>query len=1107
MMKTRCVDSAGGGLLNSGRQSRDWLLPALLLPVLLLSAAVSANAQEPPAPAAAIGAAVAEVPALVVPDAALSFERQVRPLLKTWCLDCHGGEATEGGLDLRQRRFLMRGGASGPAAVAGDAAGSLLLQRIRAGEMPPGEKKMAAADAAVLEQWITAGAPTLRDEPVQLPPGLGITEEERSYWAFQPIRRPVVPEFDAALRIRTPIDALLMQQMQPRGLTFSPDADRRTLIRRASLDLLGIPPTPEQVDEFVNDPGEDAWERLVDRLLAMPQYGERWGRHWLDAAGYADSEGATNTDAERPNAWRYRDYVIQSFNSDKPASRFVQEQLAGDELFPESPDALVATGFLRHWIYEYNNRDARGQWDLILNEVTDTTADVFLGLGLQCARCHDHKYDPLLQRDYYRLRAVFAGLLPQDGTVIASTAQLQSHEQSLQQWLSATADIRGQIAQLEQPYRDDARIKAIEMFPPDVEAILKSEPHQRSPLEQQLYHLAWRQVDYEYEVLDNRIKGESKERLLAMRKQLAEFDKLKPAPLPTALVVTDIGPQAPPTVIPKKQQVVMPGVPEILQATDLQVDAGAAGRTTGRRAALARWLTDPANPLTARVMVNRIWQGHFGRGLVPNASDFGTLGGLPTHPQLLDWLTSEFLRGGWRLKPLHRLLVTSAAYRQSTEHPQQAQYQLLDPRNQWYWRGDVRRLDAEQIRDAILAVTGQLDLRAGGPGVNSDVPRRSIYLRVMRNARDPLLDVFDLPQFFASTAARDTTTSPVQSLLLFNSQMMLNHAGKLAGRVLPAGQSSAGISDELLQELWLSAWGRSPQPAEFAGARAFVDQQVQQVREDSERKSEGGALPVGTLPARPGQALLLNPAEQAPRMAAEVASQDAAGGFTIEACFQLRSVFDSGAVRTIAARWDGNSDHSGWVFGVTGKGSRRKPQTLVLQLFGKTVAGVQREAALFSDHTVEFNVPYFAAVSVRPASSATEPGEAVFYLRNLANEDEPISVVSVPLELAAGLQNELPVSIGYRAGADSQFDGLLDDIRLTRGVLAQDELLLTREAPGPATLAFWRFEAQPGILRDSSAAGAALRLQSGASVQTSEQAALADLCHVLLNSSEFLYVR
>jgi hypothetical protein len=328
--------------------------------------------------------------------------------------------------------------------------------------------------------------------------------------------------------------------------------------------------------------------------------------------------------------------------------------------------------------------------------------------------------------------------------------------------MSATAEIRGQIAELEQPYRDDARIKAIEMFPPDVEAILKSAPHQRSPLEQQLYHLAWRQVDYEYEVLDNRIKGDAKDRLLALRRQLSEFDRLKPAPLPTALVVTDIGPQAPPTLIPKKQQLVPPGVPEILQAAELQPVVGADAQTTGRRAALARWLTDPANPLAARVMVNRIWQGHFGRGLVPNASDFGTLGGPPSHPQLLDWLTAQFLQSGWRLKDLHRLLVTSAAYRQSSEHPQLAQFQVVDPRNQWYWRADVRRLDAEQIRDAVLAVTGQLDRKSGGPGVNSDVPRRSIYLRVMRNSRDPLLDVFDLPQFFASTATRDTTTSPVQ---------------------------------------------------------------------------------------------------------------------------------------------------------------------------------------------------------------------------------------------------------------------------------------------------------------------------------------------------------
>lgn len=1044
------------------------------------------------------------------PEAIRHFELQIRPLLATHCYQCHSEKQQKGGLRLDSPGAILAGGESGPVLVPGQPNDSLLIQAVRYDgyQMPPAGQ-LPAADVQLLADWVQSGAgmPAAEGGAVR-PLQTGFTEQDRRWWALQPLSNPVIPEITGSQAewVRNDVDRFLLAAMQAAGLAPAPQADRATLIRRVTFDLTGLPPTAQQIREFEADDRVDAWERLVDRLLQSDQYGERWARQWLDLVRYADSDGY-RADGFRPDAWRYRDYVIDSLNQDKPYDRFVQEQLAGDELFPDSPDALVATGFLRHWIYEYNNRDARGQWDLILNEVTDTTADVFLGLGLQCARCHDHKYDPLLQRDFYRLRAVFAGLLPKDGTVIASTAELQSHEQALDTWMSATAEIRGQIAALEQPYRDDARIKAIEMFPPDVEAILKSAPHQRSPLEQQLYHLAWRQVDYEYEVLDNRIKGDTKDRLLALRRQLSAFDRLKPAPLPTALVVTDIGPQAPPTLIPKKQQLVAPGVPEILQAAELQPVAGADAQTTGRRAALARWLTDPANPLAARVMVNRVWQGHFGRGLVPNASDFGTLGGPPSHPQLLDWLTAQFLQSGWRLKDLHRLLVTSAAYRQSSEHPQLAQFQVVDPRNQWYWRADVRRLDAEQIRDAVLAVTGQLDRRSGGPGVNSDVPRRSIYLRVMRNSRDPLLDVFDLPQFFASTATRDTTTSPVQSLLLFNSQMMLNHAGRLAGRLLPGSGGVSELSGEVLQELWLSVWGRSPQPQELLAAQEFWGQQRQQIRRDREQQSQEAALPVGNLPSRPGQALLLNPAEQPPRMSAAVAPQDETGGFTIEACFQLRSVYESGAVRTIASRWDGNAQHSGWVFGVTGQGSRRKPQTLVLQLFGKTADGKQREVALFSDHTVQFNVPWYAAVSVRPAKSAEQPGEAIFYLRNLANDDEPISVVSVPLELTGGLQNELPVAIGHRLGADSQFDGLLDDIRLTRTVLAQEELLLTRENPGPETLAFWRFEAQPGILRDSSAAAAGLRVQTGATEQTLEQSALTDLCHVLLNSSEFLYVK
>ena len=325
-------------LLQSALRFRNFLvLTVWLLPMSLAEVVAGADATEN-----------------IQPEAEITFEKQVRPILKAYCFDCHGGEETHGGLDLRQRRFILRGGEIGPGLVPGSATSSHLLTRVLSEEMPPGEKKVPAAERAILERWIAAGAPTVRSEPESLPPGVGITEEERSWWAFQPIRRPEISTYDSSLRVRSAIDALFLQQMQPLGLTFSPDADRFTLVRRAYLDLLGIPPTPEQVDAFVQDPAADAWERLIDQLLESPLYGERWGRHLLDAAGYADSEGATNADAERPNAWRYRDYVLRAFQQDKPADRFLKEQLAGDELAgpigseltAEQTELLTAVGFL-----------------------------------------------------------------------------------------------------------------------------------------------------------------------------------------------------------------------------------------------------------------------------------------------------------------------------------------------------------------------------------------------------------------------------------------------------------------------------------------------------------------------------------------------------------------------------------------------------------------------------------------------------------------------------------------------------------------------------------------------------------------------------------------
>ncbi|MFN7870205.1 MAG: PSD1 and planctomycete cytochrome C domain-containing protein [Planctomyces sp.] len=857
MMNTQCGDFDGCGFPSGGRR----VLCRLLLGLVSSLASVQAQETAAPSPASSVGV-VAEVPPLVQPDAALSFERQVRPLLKTWCLDCHGGEATEGGLDLRQRRFLMRGGESGPAAVAGDAAGSLLLQRIRSGEMPPGEKKMAAADAAVLEQWIAAGAPTLRDEPAQLPPGLGITEEERSYWAFQPIRRPVVPEFDAALRIRTPIDALLMQQMQPRGLTFSPDADRRTLIRRASLDLLGIPPTPEQVDEFVNDPGEDAWERLVDRLLAMPQYGERWGRHWLDAAGYADSEGATNTDAERPNAWRYRDYVIQSFNSDKPASRFIQEQLAGDELAgslgpeltAEQTELLTAVGFLTMAANGTGSGDnsaaARNQ------TITDTIRIVstsLLGLSVGCAQCHDHRYDPISQVDYYRLRAVFDPALDwqnwktpaerqvslyttadrQKATEVESRAAEVSRERGLKEAEYMRAALEQELTKYAEPLR--GQLKLAYETPGDKRTaeqqdLLKAHPAVNiSP-----------GVLYQYNQAAADDLKKYDERIAAIRAEKPVEHFLRTLVEPAGHLPASHRFHRGEFGQPKES--VTPGE---LQAASLFTDAPEIPvddpqlPTTGRRLAYAKWLTSGRHPLLARVLMNRFWLHHFGRAFVSTPGEFGRLGAAPSQPELLDWLAAEFMEGGWTWTRMHRLVLMAPVYRQSGGD--RAEMAAIDPNNLLYWRKPLIRLDAEVVRDAVLAVSGGLNSAMGGApaAVQADdtgqiveagvTGRRSVYIQVRRSQPLAMLAAFDAPVMELNCTGRTTTNSAPQALLMMNSQFALSGAEKLADAALRRAAARGGFASAedpvvRLQLPRMTAWevgtGRVREAAEAAAAGA-----------------------------------------------------------------------------------------------------------------------------------------------------------------------------------------------------------------------------------------------------------------------------------------------
>ncbi len=1054
----------------------------------------------------------------VSPEHLRFFETEVRPLLVRRCLECHSADKAKGDLRLDTRAGMLKGGESGdPAIQPGRAAESPLVQAIRyeSLEMPPAGK-LPEREIAILTKWVEIGAPWPGTDTdlIRREDSDKITEEDRAWWAFRPlaaVEPPAAREGESA----HPIDRFLRERLRRENLAPAPETDRTTLIRRLTLDLTGLPPTPAEVQAFVADPDPKAYEKLVDSLLARPQYGERWARHWLDLVRYADSDGY-RIDHYRPQSWRYRDYVIASLNADKPYDRFVQEQLAGDELFPGDSDALVATGYLRHWIYEYNSRDAKGQWSIILNDITDNVGDVFLGVGMQCARCHDHKYDPILQKDYFRLQAFFAGLMPRDTELPLPEKERREYEAQLATWEAATAEVRKEIDALEAPVRASARKGAVNRFPDDIQAIYWKPASERTTYENQLSELIERQVQFDYERLDQRFKGEQKEKLLALRKQLAAFDKLRPAPRAVAMIATDDGPVAAPTAIPgHKSEPVAPGFLTILDPAPARV-ATPEGRTdtTGRRSALARWLTSPDNPLTARIVVNRVWQQHFGRGLAANVSDFGKLGEPPTHPELLDWLATQFVRDGWSLKRLHRLIVTSSSYRQSTAHPEFARASTIDPENRLLWRAGTRRLDAEQIRDSILAASGELKLDAGGPGQNGDSPRRTIYVRQMRNARDPLLDAFDLPQFFASEASRNTTTTPVQSLMLINSPQLLRHASQLAGRVW--GTKSTEMQTRV-EQAWWHAYGRAPTHEETSSSLAFLAQQIERISAGTPQTTTTD-IATGKLPYRDGQALLIA-TDAKKRLRVPHDPQLSGSGpatadgtvrpadFTVEAFFQLRSIYDGGNVRTIVSKWTGATDKPGWSLGVTGKGSRRKPQTLVFQLHGNRRVGAFGEQALFSDHHVELNKPYYVGAVVRLAT-AESPGSITFHLKDLSDDDQPLSTVTIPHDVVSGFQNEEPLAIGCRSvEQQALFDGLIDDVRLSRGTLAMNQLLLTVEGMTPETIGYWQFEVEPGVLQDTTPnhfdiRGATAEAQS----QDPTRRAFVDFCHALLNSNEFLYV-
>ena len=812
--------------------------------------------------------------------AAPVFEKDIRPILKAHCFDCHGeGEKLSGGLDLRLKRFMLKGGDDGPVIVPGKPEQSVLFKLAHSGEMPKREKKLTREQVSLIKEWIAGGANTARAEPEELGKGSGITEEERAFWSFQPIRRPTVPKTKPKDRARTPVDAFLLSALTKEKLAFSPDAEKVTLLRRAHLDLIGLPPTPAEVEAFVADTRAEAYERLIDRLLESPHYGERWGRHWLDVAGYADSDGYSDADPPRPYAYKYRDYVIRSFNADKPFNRFITEQLAGDELAgvtqanPEAAitnaharELLIATGFLR--MGADGTATPAVDQDAVRNQaIADTIKIVstsLLGLSVGCAQCHDHRYDPIPQADYYRLRAVIEPAYdwknwrtPQQRLISLYTEGDRKKAEAVE---AEAKKLAGEKDSKQKHYIEEALTKHLEKFEADLRQSLRTAydtPSEKRTPEQKKLLADHPSVNITPGVL-YQYNQKAADDLKAMDARIAEIRGRKPAE-DFISVLTEPAGKVPVTYVfhrgdPKQpKDSVSPGGLSVLGTPGLpEKDPGV--ETSGRRLAFARWLTSGANPLVPRVLVNRVWQHHFGRGLVGTPSDFGVMGERPTHPELLDWLAKDFVEHGWRLKRLHKLIMTSTAYRQSSRH--EGKGEQRDPGNRFYWRKPIQRLDAEVIRDAMLAASGSLnEAMFGSPvpvrpdvhgqivvGVDKtegdnkmpvDVPlkgeefRRAVYIQARRSRPLAMLHAFDAPVMEVNCERRQSSTVATQSLMLMNSQFALDQAARLAKRL--QAEAANDVSSQIVRA-WQLAFSRIPTKQERDNALEFMARQVEHLK-------------------------------------------------------------------------------------------------------------------------------------------------------------------------------------------------------------------------------------------------------------------------------------
>lgn len=727
------------------------------------------------------------------------FRTSVLPILKSKCLKCHGlGDKVKGGLKLTSRTALIEGGDSGPAIDTDDLMGSVLLQAVHYDglEMPP-SGKLPDKEIKVLETWVKAGAAWPEGlDLTQVKIGT-ITEEDRAYWAYVPRQKVNPPQTSQPDWVKTPVDSFILLGLETAKLTPAAPADRLTLLRRLYYDLTGLPPTPEEIDAFEADDSPSAFEKQVDRLLASPAYGERWARHWLDVVRFAETNGYER-DGIKPYAWRYRDYVIRSLNEDKPYNQFVKEQIAGDELAQKnwSADALIGAGYYRLGLWDDEPADPlQARYDE-LDDIVGTTAQTFLGITMNCARCHDHKIDPVPQRDYYRFLSFFVDIPRQsndrnvrsaNSLVDISTPEVKkAYEAEFQKRQAAIDAVSQQMVAIE-----DAAIKKM-----PAEDQRASEGLDRPQVVKKIREFLDASKWKEYQEL---------------RKEKTELEKQPDPRTDLALSVNRVSVKPDPTYILARgnphspTQEVKPGFPSVLTRDEVSIPEPAAGATSsGRRTALADWITHPENPLTARVIVNRIWQHHFGRGIVGSPNDFGQYGEQPTHPELLDWLANDFVEGGWKLKRLHKLICMSSAYQMSSQANDSAM--VVDPDNQLLWRYPIRRLSAEELRDSMLNISGLLDRRMFGESIYPKIPkevlagqsvpgqgwptsspedsrRRSIYVHLKRSLRLPILSMFDQADTDNTCPSRYVTTVPTQALGLFNGEFTHEMADAFVARL------------------------------------------------------------------------------------------------------------------------------------------------------------------------------------------------------------------------------------------------------------------------------------------------------------------------------------